>query len=574
MADRLVRCFLEPNTPLFRFYREIDNHYHLARVAQGADDLVGFQAASLRLQAAHAAATLQGFSAVVDRQQLTNDLLGDLSAGLSYLTAGVDQLNDTALETLQAVENLSHEVRSGFQLLADHTLQVQKALREVAEILRRPYETKARELREEADRWLKIGMTRTGRDRQEDFNDAMRLLRIAVDNPVGMQDYSAWMDIGWLLWKHETKLAEAEEAFYRTTRLAEPNNPHYHLEGLRHLAYMHYLQGKHEEAYSTICKAAELSKDHDTFFDLARYAAVSGRRELAVRYVEQCIGVRPTTIVGMFAEQDLAAVQPALVDLSTKLINEARIRALAATTAWANSMAFASRIKKEASLEIDRPPSLAEQATQAAAEAKGADYLSALAIQSEALDATDYTYNVTDQVVKDCLRGIQLALHSAQEQATKARKEFEAASASAKAVKDRAQRAKPKYCWLVGGIFAAIVAIGELVQWVDTELKKEPMGFLFLVVIGLPIVFAIVLGVVGGIGWLIEWMVRLAVAASSYEKQATRLTAEYEARQLEIEKDIRERKQDQEKALSILDQVQSELSRWRQQRLQFGRKTT
>ena len=62
----------------------------------------------------------------------------------------------------------------------------------------------------------------------------MRLLKSTTDNPIGMQDYVAFFQIGWLLWKHEHDIVAAEDAFYRAQRLSSSKRDLYHALSLRH----------------------------------------------------------------------------------------------------------------------------------------------------------------------------------------------------------------------------------------------------------------------------------------------------------------------------------------------------
>jgi tetratricopeptide (TPR) repeat protein len=325
LADRLIRgayCADMPREPLWDILlendnrenqrvREISNRYQLEVIAENTEQMMDFKRAELRAQAAHAAVSMRGFSQVAEVQAETNARLegirgglGDLLGAAHRLTDRLDDLNVTASQTLEAVDHLGELLTAGLRDVAEQLVRQQTTLESIAEALRRPYESKARELREEANNWLTAGMKRTGRDQDEDFQDAMRLLRVCVDNPIGMQDYVAWFQIGWLLWKHQQDPSAAEEAFYRASRLASVKGDQYYIESLRHLAHMRYLQSKYEDAYETEKRAASVSADHDTLFDLARYAAKTGRENEALDLLERCIRLRPTTIVTMMGESD------------------------------------------------------------------------------------------------------------------------------------------------------------------------------------------------------------------------------------------------------------------------------
>jgi X-X-X-Leu-X-X-Gly heptad repeat protein len=317
-SSPLVQTILEPDTYDSRRLRDIENNYHVEMIAENTSQLRQYHSQSLKLQAAQAVVAMQGFSEVAARQDTTNNILGGmaqdmgamvgginrLNDGMDQLNYGVDALNQTASDTLDAMYSLESTISNCFERVSEQMLRQQETLEEIAQLLRVPYEVKAKELRAEADKWLTQGMKNTGRDREEDWKDAMRLLQVCVENPIGMQDYVAWFQIGWLRWKRDKNISEAEEAFYRAQRLSASKADLYHVKSLRHYAYMLYLQDKHQEAYSVIQKAVAISNEHDTIFDAARYAAKTGRGEEALAHLERCILERPTTIVTMFAEAD------------------------------------------------------------------------------------------------------------------------------------------------------------------------------------------------------------------------------------------------------------------------------
>ena len=307
----LVQAVLEPDTHDSRRLRDIENNYPVEMIAENIGQLRQYHSQSVRLQAAQAAITVQGFSEMAARQGTTNNILGGMAqdigamvGGINRMNDGIDTLNRTATDTLDAVYGLEFTFNDCFERMSQQMLQQQKTLDDIAELLRRPYEAKAKELRIEADKWLTQGMKNTGQDREEDWKDAMRLLRVCVENPIGMQDYVAWFQIGWLLWKRDKNIAQAKKAFYRAQRLSASKAGLYYIKSLRHYAYMLYLQGKHEEAYSLMQKALGINREHDTLFDTARYAAKTRRGAEALDYLEKCVLDRPTTIVTVSAEAD------------------------------------------------------------------------------------------------------------------------------------------------------------------------------------------------------------------------------------------------------------------------------
>lgn len=304
MSVSLIHLLTDPqaaDTLGPRKFREIENYYHLEMIAENSEQLVDFQVASLAAQAEAAAATVSGFEA-------TNTHLAEIQETFGQMSEALQQLQQTSSATLNAVNHglaaATRALRQGFDAVAGQLLAQQQTLIEITNTLRRPYQTQMLELREQADKWIGSGMRNTGQARAEDFADATKLLHETIKNPIGNQDYAIWFQIGWLLWKHECKVTDAEAAFYRAARLSAPDRNHYYILSIRHLAHMQYLQGKHEDAYQTIHKTLPLNETDGTPFDAARYAAVTGRKREALDLLDQCIERQPTTIISMFADED------------------------------------------------------------------------------------------------------------------------------------------------------------------------------------------------------------------------------------------------------------------------------
>ena len=140
-------------------------------------------------------------------------------------------------------------------------------------------------------------------------------VQLVIDNEVGKQKgYVAWFNIGYLRWKQKPEdnedqakvdLAHAEEAFFQAQRLSgimrdEP----WHTRSLRHMAEMQREQGNVEDAYQTVHRALVISREYESLLCAARYANKIGRTDEAVKLLDECIEMRPETIITMFAEED------------------------------------------------------------------------------------------------------------------------------------------------------------------------------------------------------------------------------------------------------------------------------
>lgn len=290
--------------------RRIKAEYHLELVAQNTGQIAAQQAELLGLQARAAEANLLAAGELAHRQDETNEILG---VGFGALAEGMSRLRETigdGFENIEAsLDGLTDALERGLQMvvevlggISEQIRQQQRTLETVVELLRQPYGTQAQELLREASKWLEQGTRRSGRDRDEDWKDAMGLLQEVVSNRIGKQDYLAWFQIGWLQWKHKNDFHAAEESFYQAQRLSASSQPEFHVKSLRHQAYMQDFQGNFEDAYQAIGKARQVSQDHETLYDAARYSAKTNRKEESLRLLDQCIELHPTTIHIMFSE--------------------------------------------------------------------------------------------------------------------------------------------------------------------------------------------------------------------------------------------------------------------------------
>ena len=282
MSHSSINSYLVGGSPLDQL-RAINHEYQVGVIARSSQQMADYQRASLELQSEAAATNARAQADSAHRQEEAN-------------------------RNLRAIKKAIRAIERSLQSVSDQLFEQQQTLESIADILQRPYEVKALELRREADKWLTSGMNNTGRERDEDWKDATRLLQAATNNPVGMQDYVAWFQIGWLQWKHEQNIAQAEQSFYRAMRLSASNKDLYHIKSVRHLAYMHYLQNNFQDAYLTIKKAPVAGLDqvtlHDTMYDAARYSAKIGNDKEALGLLSKCIDLRPTTIITMYSEVD------------------------------------------------------------------------------------------------------------------------------------------------------------------------------------------------------------------------------------------------------------------------------
>jgi len=239
----------------------------------------------------------------------TLEARGTPSVRLNSARENLEVLAENAFETIDAINQQSGVIAACFTRLSLQMASFQHQLAEIHVTLQQPLQTVVMELYIEARAALIRGKNSSGRDRDEEFSDALRLLQNVLDNPIGSRNFWAWCDRGWIQWKHLRDFKAAEESFYQASRLSKGKQDEVHLTALRHIAYMQYFQENYSAAFETqemalALTSGNLDSQHDVMYDLARYAAKLGKTEKAVTLLDRCIDLRPSTIITMFSEVD------------------------------------------------------------------------------------------------------------------------------------------------------------------------------------------------------------------------------------------------------------------------------
>lgn len=320
-----------------RYTRQIDLDYQIMKTGNSSD-LKDISFALLKHQVAFANKNIQELETISRHQDETRESISNFSQavsngfkrielGLMDLGSCLWQLYDISLEISREIslvnKNLEH--------ISNQLALQQQTLEEISLLLQHPYKAKALELRQEGEKWLTNGMNKSGCEREEDWEDAIRLLSLASENPIGMQDYAVWFQLGWLWWKSNSDLDKAKDAFYRAQRLSSPNQNLFHIKSLRHLAHLQYLTGNFKQAYQTIKQAFKVIKSrnediilHNVMYDCSRLAAKIGNEEESMNLLERCIEIRPETYLSMFSEDDFHKNREALLELASRKLFQAR----------------------------------------------------------------------------------------------------------------------------------------------------------------------------------------------------------------------------------------------------------
>ena len=403
------------------YFREIDNHHNLQLTAKSAQQSEKHhkQMALAQAKQADAAVRLsiaQGEANSISRAEL--EQMEVISRGVHDVVYAVENLGEDVARNTEAVTTLSGIVAHGLQQFSQQSAQQHQ---EAVEIARNPLRNQARELAKQAGGLLKLGAEHEGRpDQIALYKEAMQALLEVTKNPIGNRDYITCFHIGFLGWKSEGNLAEAERAFDRARLLSLGAKDVWHISAIRHLAEMQHLQGRHEEAYTTIQEALLLGRDYNLLFDAARYLARAGRLDDYVGILGDCITLRPTTIVTMFGEPDFTATpanEAALYQLEDRLRQRLRAETRQSLIQWRHLLDLKNQVERMAEITIQLPPIWGYKTDEITEEEKkidSTDFLKLLAFRATIREAIELLDKTIKQTLESKLKDNQVAENQAQ----------------------------------------------------------------------------------------------------------------------------------------------------------------
>jgi tetratricopeptide (TPR) repeat protein len=314
--------------------RLINTEYHIEVCAEKSQEIATVQNALLQTQAEMAVYNLQAMGSInnsaqeiVEEAREMNLKLADIDTTMAVGFDSLQRSNERGFDRLdqrleQGFRQIDRTLFSGFSLVIHEMKETVNELNrqrielhDIAQTLSRPYETKVVELLRKVDELMLLGELAEGRERVDNWKDALTCLYSITKNDVGASNCVAWFNIGWLRWQLDDDFGQAEEAFYNAQRYSARTKDRWHTKALRHLAEMQYKQQRFEEAWETTQRCLAVKREYDASFNAARYAAKTGRTEQMAGNLRECINIRPTTILTMFAEVDFKETSDVLFDL-------------------------------------------------------------------------------------------------------------------------------------------------------------------------------------------------------------------------------------------------------------------
>jgi serine/threonine-protein kinase len=310
-----------PDTPNWAQIRNIEYSYQVSLIADNPDYLRRFMVSTQAMQ------TQSLLTANAQLAEVNRGILG-IQQGITDLTYAVQDGFD---QVSGQIAELGGMMQEGFSLVAAEIQRQNAIMVDIAKLLSTKLEGEAREIRNSALSAVREGCSPEAFDQEGSLREALQLFRITVEHPMGMRDYVAWFNIGWLHWKLDGNLDEAEKAFATAVRQSMEKKDAYHVMAARHLAYMRFLLGKTDGAYQGIRLALQTAGDDpENLFTQMLIAAQANNAAELVTAFRALITDHPEWLAACLAEPELNPYQAQLQPVVDTLVGEARAQVRAA----------------------------------------------------------------------------------------------------------------------------------------------------------------------------------------------------------------------------------------------------
>lgn len=244
-----------------------------------------------------------------DRVIASNELIADKVSELNQaVTLGLYAINEGLREFCFVIDDGLREVYDKLDLMS-HQLD------SIREILEKPLDTQARELRKRGEfaylnDWIEEAET--------DLLEAERK---------NYQDFLVHLMLGNIYFYHKTNHQKALEYYQKAAKYAAPQSKKHAGYALVCAAMVYYKDGRIADAYNSTKLALEfLPQDWNAVYHHARYSAKMGHLEEFKDGLTRCIINYPTYLLTADNDDNLLNVKSELIEISIKLRDEKKNR--------------------------------------------------------------------------------------------------------------------------------------------------------------------------------------------------------------------------------------------------------
>ena len=223
------------------------------------------------------------------------------------------------------------------------------------------YDAMHREMAIQGRQALKNGIRYTGREREEELRDALRLFKGVLENPIGSRNFAIWFEVGWIQWMLGEPRETTIDSFYHAARLAGSQDTAYYVPAIRHQAYLQAQLGSWGDAWASIQRALSVTGESEPLLwvEAARYALQAGKRSDAQSLLDRALDKSPSSAFALYSDPDLGLLHAACGQTIERFTQAARSSAAYELTRLQTAHETKPYLLKVLGLEIVLPPSTA-----------------------------------------------------------------------------------------------------------------------------------------------------------------------------------------------------------------------
>ena len=275
---------------------------------------------------------------IAENEGYLQSLLSDIYQK-HYQTVNLANEHSYHMQALLAMMNLNIDIYprydSKMSMLIDAGIsslpilfyQQHQALRLASNMMAQKLPEEIREISLAAQAAILEGFSPEAYDPDASLREALHLFRVTVNHPVGMRDHVAWFNIGWLLWKLDSRLEDAEKALTIAVRQSMGEKDIYFYLAARQLAIVSFLSGKYDNAVQAIHLALRYSNQDPFCLLLQLYlSAAIGDTATISSSLYALLSQHPNWLSHCLAIPNIASYQLELQPVMEQLMGEARSR--------------------------------------------------------------------------------------------------------------------------------------------------------------------------------------------------------------------------------------------------------
>ncbi len=255
----------------------------------------------------------QEISRIVDAQMKAADRV---IVGQERVESGIDKGVFSLGKINEGIEELCSAFYWGIDQILWQLEQQHKTMKGILDVLQKPLDTQAKELRNRAETAYRNGLIE---DAIQDFKESETKNRY---------DFTIHMNLGCIYLFEKRNPTSALEYFEKAVKYAKPQSLYYASIALLHIGFVQYFYENFQASYNAAKEALELSpKLYEAHYQCAQYCANLGRYDEAITHLSRAIKGDRYYCTKADTEKDFNPMKEQLHSLFKELQETARVHA-------------------------------------------------------------------------------------------------------------------------------------------------------------------------------------------------------------------------------------------------------